>query len=67
MNLIKKLNNHIAFPKLKKCPYCFSTNILKKERTVGSRVSMVEILSNESPYKSLQDWTFNEIKKNMKK
>ena len=58
MNLIKKLNNYITFPKLKKCPYCFSTNILKKERTVGSRVSMVEILSNESPYKSLQDWTF---------
>ena len=57
MNLIKKLNNYITFPKLKKCPYCFSINILTKKRIVGSRVPMVEILSNDSPYKTLQDWT----------
>ena len=57
MNLIKELSDYITFPKLKKCPYCFSINILKKKRTIGSGVSMVEILSYNSPYKSLENWT----------
>ena len=57
MNLIKELSDYITFPKLKKCPYCFSINILKKKRTIGSGVPMVEILSYNSPYKSLENWT----------
>ena len=48
MNLIKKLNNHITLPKLKKCPYCFSINIVRNK--------WAEI-SCDNPYQSLENWT----------
>ena len=49
MYLIKKLNNHITLPKLKKCPYCFSINILGNKRTE---------VPCDNPYQSLKNWTF---------
>ena len=49
MNLIKKLNNHITLPKLKKCPYCFSINIVRNK--------WAEI-SCDNPYQVLENWTF---------
>ena len=49
MNLIKKLSNHITLPKLKKCPYCFSINIL------GNKWAEI---SCDNPYPSLENWTF---------
>ena len=48
MNLIKKLHNHITLPKLKKCPYCFSINIL------GNKWAEI---SCDNPYQSLENWT----------
>ena len=49
MNLVKKLNNHITLPKLKKCPYCFSINILGNKWTE---------ISYDNPYHNLKNWTF---------
>ena len=56
MHLIKKLSTYLTLPRLKKCPYCFSINILKNKKTDTSSVPMVEILPYDSYYKSLQDW-----------
>ena len=56
MNIIKKINNYITLPKLQKCPYCFSINILKNKWKDNSGVPMAEILSHESPYKDLSNW-----------
>ena len=49
MNLTKKLNNYITFPKLKKCPYCFSINILTNKWTD---------VPYDNPYQSLKNWIF---------
>ena len=43
---------------LKKCPYCFSINILKNKWKGNSSVRMVEILSHDSSYKDLSNWIF---------
>ena len=56
MNIIKKINNSITLPKLKKCPYCFSINILKNKWKDSSGVPMTEILPHDSPYKDLSNW-----------
>ena len=56
MNIIKKINNSITLPKLKKCPYCFSINILKNRWNDSPGVPMAEILSHDSYYIDLSNW-----------